>query len=135
MTATKAPRLRRGSTLAGLAALAVGAMLAVSTPAFANENVTIGSSGSPVRDCYHPAQSYPSTSCTYLTTLEGGLAVRLVCQYAGQNYSGHDVYWDYVLYPATANHGAGQGYTYDYNVNTAATSPPYRDSRVPICTW
>ncbi|MEU1404095.1 hypothetical protein ABZ471_17275 [Streptomyces sp. NPDC005728] len=136
--ATQSPRTRKRPRLAMIAALAAavaGLTLAAGTPASATQNVTIGSSSVSVRDCYHPGkQPYPSTSCTYKTTLEAGLAVRLVCQYAGQNISG-DSYWDYVLYPATSNHGSGEGYVSDWYVNTGVTSAPYRDYNVPLCSY
>lgn len=127
--------VRRGTTLAALAMAAIGGMLFTGAPAFANQSVSIAGSAVSVRDCYHPSkQPYPSTSCTYQATLEAGLGVRLVCQYAGQSISG-DVYWDYVLYPATGSHGAGEGYVSDWYVNTGVPNPPYRDYNVPICAY
>lgn len=124
-------RRRRGLLLGLAAAGAAVATLAVGTPAFATTNVSIWNADANVRDCYHPAQPYPSTSCAPQTTLEAGLGVRLVCQYAGQTVSG-DPYWDYVLYPATSRHGAGEGYVSDSLVYTGYGS---RDPQVPICTW
>jgi hypothetical protein len=128
-------RIRRRVLLGLLASATIGATLAAGTPAFATTSVVIGGSAVSVRDCYHPSkQPYPSTSCTYQATLEAGLGVRLVCQYAGEGISG-DAYWDYVLYPATASHGSGEGYVSDWYVNTGVTSAPYRDYDVPLCSY
>jgi hypothetical protein len=124
-------RSRRGLLLGLAAAGAAAATLAVSTPAFATVNVSIWNANANVRDCYHPWQPYPNTGCTSQATLEAGLSIRLVCQYAGQTVSG-DPYWDYVLYPATASHGAGEGYVSDSLVYTGYAS---RDSQVPICSY
>ncbi|MEU2552377.1 hypothetical protein ABZ589_11965 [Streptomyces sp. NPDC013313] len=128
-----APRRRRHrGLLLGLATTGVAlATLAVGTPAFATTSVSIWNANANVRDCYHPPQSYPSTNCTVQATLEARLPVRLVCQYPGQTVSG-DAYWDYVLYPATSGHGAGEGYVSDSLVYTGYGS---RDPQVPICTW
>ncbi|MFI0938675.1 hypothetical protein [Streptomyces sp. NPDC021020] len=127
-----AGRHRRRGLLLGLAAAgAATAVLAVGTPAFATTDVTIWDANANVRDCYHPPQSYPSTSCAPQATLEAWLPVRLVCQYPGQTVSG-DPYWDYVLYPATSAHGAGEGYVSDSLVYTKFGT---RDPQVPICTW
>jgi hypothetical protein len=114
-----------------------GLSVAVATPALANATVYVGGSGVAVRDCYHPyKQQYPSTSCTYQASLEAHLTVRLVCQTAGQGVgSGNDYYWDYILYPATANHGSGEGYASDWYINTNIYNYPYRDYDVPLCNY
>jgi hypothetical protein len=131
---------RRAVILSGLLAAAALPALAVAGPAAASvrpnsQIVSIGGTAVSVRDCYHPSkQPYPSTSCTFQATLEAGLQVTLVCQYAGQSISG-DAYWDYVLYPATASHGSGQGYVSDWYVNTGISSAPYRDPNVPLCSY
>lgn len=137
--APKTPlRKRRGVLFGLLATASVAAMLAAGTPASAaTQGVRIGNDNLSVRDCYHPyKQSYPSQSCTFQATLEAGLAVTLVCQTAGQGIGPqNDVYWDYVVYPATAGHGSGEGYVADWYVNTNVPNAPFRDYNVPLCSY
>jgi hypothetical protein len=76
----------------------------------------VGSSGVNVRDCYHPSVNLPpSTSCTYQATLGSGTQVHIVCQRAGQNIGGDNV-WDYVTY------SGGEGFAADYYINTGYSS-------------
>jgi hypothetical protein len=129
---------RRGLVAALVAAFAAAVTLASGGPASAStQGVWIGQDRLSVRDCYHPyKQPYPSQSCTYQATLENGLGVTLVCQTAGQGIGPqNDVYWDYVVYPATGGHGSGEGYVADWYVDTNVPNPPFRDWNVPLCSY
>ena len=94
-----------------------GAGLAMAAPALASwYPATVGHSGVNVRDCYHPTVHLPpSTNCTYQTTLRPGTGVHIVCQRAGQNINGDNV-WDYVTY------SGGEGFAADYYIYTGYAS-------------
>lgn len=77
---------------------------------------TVGGSttgGVALRDCYHPVAQTPSQNCTYIKTVPPGTAVHVVCQSAGQNIFGNNV-WDYIVY------SGGEGYMSDYYLITGA---------------
>ncbi|MFD5065605.1 hypothetical protein [Streptomyces sp. NPDC058394] len=100
----------------GFASLAGATGAAAATPGPASwYAAAVGSSGVNVRDCYHPVQLPPSTSCTYQTALSAGTGVHVVCQRSGQNIGG-DAVWDYVTYPG------GEGFVADYYINTGYSS-------------
>ena len=105
--------IRRGAgVLAAAGALVLGAT-GVANASW--HGATVGgwsTGGVNLRDCYNPTvQLPPSTSCTYVKTVAPGTSVHVVCQRAGQNISGNNV-WDYIVYPG------GEGFMADYYVNT-----------------
>ncbi|MDG6106149.1 hypothetical protein Daura_20510 [Dactylosporangium aurantiacum] len=131
-------RRRRVIAAATVAVAAAATTLVGGSPAFANVTVTTLTSGLNVRDCYHPTKAaYPGYGCTTIVaSLENNLSIRLVCQHAGDGVGPqNDYYWDYILFPATSAHGSGEGYVTDWYVNTGVSSPPFRDTRVPICDY
>jgi hypothetical protein len=107
---TKRRRWIRTASVVGVAgAIVAGSGGAAQASWF---SASVGSSGVNVRDCYHPSVNLPpSTNCTYQATLRAGTPVHIVCQRAGQNIYGDNV-WDYVTY------SGGEGFAADYYINT-----------------
>lgn len=110
------PRRRTAAALT-LALATAGAGVVMADPALASwYPASVGSSGVNVRDCYHPTVHLPpSTSCTYQAALGAGTGIHIVCQRAGQNINGDNV-WDYVTY------SGGEGYAADYYIYTGYSS-------------
>ncbi|MEU8112726.1 hypothetical protein [Micromonospora sp. NPDC048947] len=110
-------RIRRAAVAVGLAVAAAGAGVVV--PATAAQAswfaATTGSSGVTIRDCYHPTNQSPSTSCTYVAFVPAYTPVRIVCQRSGQNIGGDPV-WDYIVWEGGS--GRPEGFASDYYINT-----------------
>lgn len=104
---------RRAALIITVTLAAAGAGLATAHPALASWfTATVGNSGVNIRDCYHPSVHLPpSTNCTYQTALGRGTSVHIVCQRAGQDIGGDNV-WDYVTY------SGGEGFAADFYLNT-----------------
>ena len=104
----------RAASVVGVAgAIAIGSVTAAQASWF---SASVGGGGVNVRDCYHPTVNLPpSTSCTYQTWLSPGTPVHIVCQRAGQDINGDNV-WDYITY------SGGEGFAADYYINTGYAS-------------
>lgn len=79
-------------------------------------NATVGGStagGAALRDCYHPtAQLPPSTNCTFIKRVAPGTPTHVICQRAGQDISGNNL-WNYVKFADNS-----EGFMADYYVDT-----------------
>lgn len=108
-------RLIRALSVTGVA----GAVLAGTVTAAQASWVSAypwSTAGVNIRDCYHPSVNLPpSTNCTYQTWLPQNTPMHVVCQRAGQNIYGDNV-WDYVTY------SGGEGFAADYYVHTGYAS-------------
>jgi hypothetical protein len=105
---------RVAAVLCVAGALAAGAITAADATTASWQPATVGggSSGGSVtlRDCFHPPQT-PSVNCGPVTQVPTGTSVHIVCQHAGQNIGGDNV-WDYVSFPGR------EGYMSDYYMIT-----------------